>query len=101
MTDDDQLRKLAHTRPGYATYPDSAPGTPSWWLRHGHPHPTRTLRPDDCLIVAREGAGLMCARPNHEHSPAARPAPPTPTGFITLVEPPARRRWWHRITRRR
>lgn len=31
--DDDQLRAVAATRPGYATYPDTRPGSPSWWRR--------------------------------------------------------------------
>ncbi|MEU4781049.1 hypothetical protein [Micromonospora sp. NPDC023633] len=31
--DDEQLRAVAATRPGYATYPDTRPGSPSWWRR--------------------------------------------------------------------
>lgn len=31
---DARWRAISLTRPGYATWPDTAPGTPSWWARH-------------------------------------------------------------------
>lgn len=42
---DDQLRATADTRPGYATYPDTPPGSPCWWTRHGDRPPRRTAPP--------------------------------------------------------
>lgn len=42
---DDQLRATADTRPGYATYPDTPPGSPCWWARHGD-HPPRRPAPE-------------------------------------------------------
>ncbi|QDY06145.1 hypothetical protein FJK98_02345 [Micromonospora sp. HM134] len=115
--DDDQLRKLAHTRPGYATYPDSAPGSPSWWRR---PVPGTTPgRP----ATRRDVATWRPARPGDtpEHGPvqpvdapadelaevAAAITEAAATGKAVWLPggrgyvEPARRRWWHRITRRR
>ena len=53
------------------------------------------MHPDECVVVAREGVGLMCARADHDHSPIVGDFGPGP-------EPPRppRRRWWHRYTRR-
>lgn len=41
----DELRRTADTRPGYATWPDSKPGSPSWWARHGQQPPARPVPP--------------------------------------------------------
>lgn len=93
--DRDRLRWVANTRPGYATWPDTRPGSPHW---------QRTRQPGPCTWVLRHGAGLLCIRSDHQHCApagtvllAAQPAPaPRP---VAAAAPPARRRWWHRITR--
>jgi hypothetical protein len=89
-----RLRLVADTRPGYATYPDTPPGSPRW-----------PRQPEPCTWALREGAGLVCLRADHQHCAptgsvvlTAVAAPdPQPTGFITTAVPPARR-WWHRLT---
>ncbi|SCL32081.1 hypothetical protein GA0070616_4384 [Micromonospora nigra] len=52
---DEQLRRVAATRPGFATYPTSRPGTPSWWRRSvdGVP-PGRTVTGRDVARYARQ-----------------------------------------------
>ncbi|ROT29677.1 hypothetical protein [Micromonospora sp. HM5-17] len=59
---DARWRDIALTRPGYATYPDTAPGTPSWWARQGTPPPAVSWahRPDPRpLADIRPGRPLM------------------------------------------
>lgn len=53
--DDDHVwRETAESRPGYATWPDTAPGSPSWWLRHAVGVQTvdgRLYAPQDVTLV--------------------------------------------------
>ncbi|MFI6819746.1 hypothetical protein ACIBJE_02190 [Micromonospora sp. NPDC050187] len=105
----DRLRRAADTRPGYATYPSTEPGSPSWWSRPG----------EECVLVVRQGVGMVCVHADHRHPqtwPApAMPAPPpaapatadNQTGAPGKLDPERlaealtaalttpRRRWWH------
>jgi hypothetical protein len=97
--DHDRLRAIAATRPGYATYPDTRPGSP-YWLRPRQPSP--------CTWAVRPGAGLLCVRADHQHhdqavtavAPAAAVVEAPASAAVTAVAPP-RRRWWQWLTRRR
>jgi hypothetical protein len=111
----DRLRTVAATRPGYATYPTTAPGSPSWWSRPG----------EECVLVVRPGLGLVCVHDDHEH-PQTWPAPIIPTArtaapvaaddqngrpgeiradrlgeALAAALSTPRRRWWHRFAPRR
>lgn len=90
----ERLRRVAATRPGYATYPKTEPGSPSWWRRplpgqklvaeavDAVPGPMATPpapppppsvvpapAPSLCELVALDGIGLVCASPDHQHDP--------------------------------
>lgn len=102
----DELRRTADTRPGYATYPDSRPGSPSWWRRPvdgvppGRPHPGPVSFAD--WLVARHGTPMVEALDDARDRYEAEKAEVRASDFRTVyVEPEPRRRWWHRITRRR
>jgi hypothetical protein len=95
--DRDQLRRVAATRAGYATYPDTRPGSPYW---------QRTRQPGPCTWADRPGAGLVCVRADHRHHgqavAATTPAPVTAVALAehltaAMAETPPRRRWWHRL----
>jgi len=112
--DDHAWRQAAQSRPGYATWPNSTPGSPSWWLREANPtlgipvdprvlaHAADGPPPADgercakwcgfcdlTAVTAEERAAMDTAFV--DAGPV--PEPPRP-------EPPVRRRWWHRYTRR-
>lgn len=67
--DDNQLRATAATRPGYATYPATRPGSPSWWLREvpgTEPRPTAGPAPAALTgpeIEAAHAAATEALRP--------------------------------------
>lgn len=124
--DDHAWRATAATRPGYATWPDTRPGDPSWWRRAGDQPPTLHrggpiagepkllhLHPDECVLVARETGAVVCVRRDHphhnefplfvadpdiHHGPPVRPPHRGPAPDSQPAPP--RRRWWHRHTRR-
>ncbi|WP_416902738.1 hypothetical protein [Micromonospora echinospora] len=96
--DHDQLRRVAATRPGYATYDDTRPGNPHWLRR----------QPSPCTWADRPGTGLLCVRADHQHGtpPTAEPSAPVTEPAVDEHQadtvagtPPSRRRWWHRLTR--
>ncbi|MER7164517.1 hypothetical protein ABT336_00340 [Micromonospora sp. NPDC000207] len=92
--DDAQLRRVAATRPGYATYPETAPGSPSWWDR---PTPCDPLSPTTlgpprpvsfaADLVARHG------QPMREELDAAR------TRYETALRRHRRPSVWRRLAR--
>ncbi|WP_431976158.1 hypothetical protein [Micromonospora haikouensis] len=90
--DDDQLRAVAATRPGYATYPDTRPGSPSWWRRPmpDRPTPARTITREDLAQLAdRIGVRL-------------EPWELDVADQVLRMPPPAaaeRVRWWRRAAR--
>lgn len=93
--DRDHLRRVADTRPGYATYPDTRPGSPHW---------LRPRQPGPCTWADRPGAGLICVRADHRHNdqvvavPAAvEQATPRPATAPTAAAATPSRRWWHRL----
>ena len=83
--DREQLRKVAASRPGYATYPETPPGDPSWWRRPlGSDTPPATPAPDDrCELVAMEGIEVICARADHRHGIQPSPVVATATSAAT------------------
>ena len=103
-------RRTAATRPGYATYPQTAPGSPSWW-RHD---PYRSLSPVARVMAYPDGPppvdGETCKRwcgfchlGTGEHKPEMPATMRQRIDFNTESEldaPMPRRRWWHRLTRR-
>jgi hypothetical protein len=110
----DELRHLADTRPGYATYPTSKPGSPSWWQRHGQQPPARPtpdrrpwtgpqplmsfgppmiLAPVDEQDDEQDADELRAAIADLGLADRVVKVGPD----VTTVHEP--RRWWHRITR--
>ncbi|KXK63373.1 hypothetical protein AWW66_03405 [Micromonospora rosaria] len=67
--DDDQLRRIAAGRPGYATYADTRPGNPSWWLRDvpGAERPPADLTPGSLAGPALEEAHAAATRALRPH----------------------------------
>lgn len=108
-----RLHRLADTRPGYATYADTAPGDPGHRWHRTTPAPTTTPRPLMPIggpydLLGRYAIGAPAAEPTV--SPPSAPqepaqAPPTPTDTPDTAErisavhsgPPAPH-WWQRIT---
>ena len=109
----DELRALADTRPGYATYPNSKAGSPNWWARHGQqpparpapaarpwtgPQPLMSFGPPMILAPVDERDDELVAAENlrARYIEAATTGEPVWLLGDTAPEP---RRWWHRITR--
>lgn len=106
--DDQQLRALAATRPGYATYPNSRPGSPSWW-RHPLPDGT-TGRPPTGRDVARfteQHLGVTVTPWQVQvldeafSTPPFGPLPPIPDSAYppNAVDLPIARPWWRWLRR--
>lgn len=70
--DRERLRQVAATRPGYATYPDTAPGSPSWWQRPTH---GQRLVPEGVASVPPPAKAV--------------PAPPPPSAGAPVSTAPA------------
>jgi len=104
-------RDIALTRPGYATYPDTAPGTPSWWARQGTPPPAVSWahqpdpRPLADIPPARPMMPILGPGPEEAvapyagsamtlvwHTPPA-PKPAEPAAAPSVRDRPRRPRW--------
>ncbi|MFI2663710.1 hypothetical protein [Micromonospora carbonacea] len=78
--DDNQLRAVAATRPGYATYPDTRPGSPSWWRRDIPGAPARQDTPPPVVL-----AGPALEEAHAAATTALRPFTVEPYGDLHCV----------------
>lgn len=68
-------RATAHTRPGYATYPNTPAGDPSWWRRSSPSIAPECSTSHPQLHADCDGCGCSCHRP-----PAVVAGPPPADG---------------------